>query len=303
MGQIRQLQGTTACQLQAEHLIGRGPQCALRIDQGYVSAQHALVRWNGMRWQLIDRASRNGTWLGAQRLEAGREYDLDLGASFALGRSSEIWTLDDASPPQVMVTRLSSGQSHVAADGSITLPSEDGTTAVCVIHRVKDGLWQLDHPERPSRFLDDAQVFEVGGAVYRFSCPQALGATIAESVDEKAVIVFRVSSDEEFIELSLRYPSRTLPLGSRSHNYLLLVLARARLADLAAGLDEASSGWLYKNELADALGTTPQQVDGEVFRSRANFAQHSAESARIIERRPRTTQLRLGFSEIEILGV
>lgn len=303
MGQIRQLHGTVACQLQAEHLIGRGPQCALRIDQSYVSAQHALVRWNGERWQLMDRASRNGTWLGAQRLEAGRPYDLELGASFSLGRTSETWTLDDASPPKVMVTRLSSGHSHLAHEGSITLPSEDGTTALCVVHRVKDGVWQLDHPERPSRFIDDGQIFEVAGALYRFSCPQALGATVAESADERAVVVFRVSSDEEFIELSLRYPSRTVPLGSRSHNYLLLVLARARLADVAAGLDDASCGWLYKNELADALGTTPQQVDGEVFRIRANFAQNSAESARIIERRPRTTQLRLGFSAIEIVGV
>lgn len=303
MGQIRQLHGANACQLQSEHLIGRGAQCSLRIEQSYVSAQHALIRWSGQLWQLIDRASRNGTWLGAQRLEAGRPYDLELGANFSFGRTSETWTLEDASPPAVMVTRLSSGHSHVASEGSITLPSDDGTTALCMIHRVKDGVWQLDHPERPSRFIDDGQIFEIDGALYRFSCPQALGATVAESPEERAVIAFRVSSDEEFIELSLRYASHVVPLGSRSHNYLLLVLARARLADIAAGLDEANAGWVYKNELADALATTPQQVDGEVFRIRANFAQHSGESGRVIERRPRTTQLRLGFSEIEIIGV
>lgn len=303
MGQIRQLSGVSACQLQAEHLIGRGAQCSLRIDQSYVSAQHALVRWNGQVWQLIDRASRNGTWLGARRLEAGRPYDLELGATFSFGRASEAWTLDDASPPQVMVTRLSSGRSHLANEGSITLPSDDDATTLCMIHRVKDGAWQLDHPERPSRFLDDGEIFEIDGALYRFSCPQALGATVAESPEERAVISFRVSSDEEFIELSLRYPSHTLPLGSRSHNYLLLVLARARLADIKAGVCDANAGWVYKNDLADALATTPQQVDGEVFRIRANFAQHSAESGRIIERRPRTTQLRIGFADIEIVAI
>jgi FHA domain len=47
-----------------EHLIGRGPQCALRLaDKNYVSSQHAVIRWSGNGWEALDRGSRNGTRL------------------------------------------------------------------------------------------------------------------------------------------------------------------------------------------------------------------------------------------------
>jgi hypothetical protein len=110
-----------------------------------------------------------------------------------------------------------------------------------------------------------------------------------------------VSSDEDFVELSLEYPGRRVALGSRSHNYLMLTLARQKLADLAASLPEASCGWMDKDELADGFKMTPQQVDGEVFRIRKHFMQHGLpESTTVIERRPRTKQIRLGLSRVRI---
>jgi hypothetical protein len=110
-----------------------------------------------------------------------------------------------------------------------------------------------------------------------------------------------VSSDEDFVELSLEYPQRSVPLGSRSHNYLLLTLARQRLADRAAGLAEPSCGWMDKEQLADGFKITPQQVDGEVFRIRKHFSQHGLpEATTIIERRPRTKQIRVGVAELQV---
>ena len=56
-----------------------------------------------------------------------------------------------------------------------------------------------------------------------------------------------------------------------------------------------------KEELADGLQMTPQQVDGEVFRIRKHFSQHGLpESTTIIERRPRTKQLRLGVVSVRV---
>jgi hypothetical protein len=114
-------------------------------------------------------------------------------------------------------------------------------------------------------------------------------------------LCFSVSSDEDFVELTLEYGKRRLELGSRSHNYLMLTLARQMLADRAQGLPEASCGWMDKDELADGLRMTPQQVDGEVFRIRKHFNQHGVlEATTIIERRPRTKQIRLGLTQLRI---
>lgn len=98
--------------------------------------------------------------------------------------------------------------------------------------------------------------------------------------------------------------TKVVHIGNRSHNYLLLILARARLKDSEAGLPDTSCGWMYKEDLAKALGITPTQIDNEVFRIRKHFARHSLpEAATIIERRNRTSQLRIGLSRLRITRV
>jgi hypothetical protein len=95
--------------------------------------------------------------------------------------------------------------------------------------------------------------------------------------------------------------TKIVNLGHRHHNYLLLVLARARERDALAGLPDTSCGWMYKEDLADALQTTPTQIDGEIFRIRRHFARMNLpEAATIIERRNRTNQIRIGLSRIRI---
>ncbi|MEI9953495.1 MAG: FHA domain-containing protein [Pseudomonadota bacterium] len=56
MAQLREMNGVRAAVLQPEHLVGRSPQCTLQLVPGYVSAQHALIRWNG---------SSGGFWTAA----------------------------------------------------------------------------------------------------------------------------------------------------------------------------------------------------------------------------------------------
>jgi hypothetical protein len=98
--------------------------------------------------------------------------------------------------------------------------------------------------------------------------------------------------------------TKVVQLGHRSHNYLLLLLARARQNDAEAGVSETSCGWMYKEDLANALHMTPAQIDGEIFRIRRHFARHGLpEAATIIERRNRTNQLRIGVAQIRISRV
>jgi hypothetical protein len=110
---------------------------------------------------------------------------------------------------------------------------------------------------------------------------------------------FVVSSDEDFVELSMEYENKSVALGSRAHNYLLLTLARQKLADSAEQIAPASCGWMDKDQLAGGLRMTPQQIDGEIFRIRRHFASHGvAESSSVVERRERTRLIRLGLDRV-----
>jgi FHA domain len=302
MAELRRTDGTRSCLLMTEHLIGRGPQCALCLSGGYVSTQHALIRWDGWAWELLDRGSRNGTQVNGVAAEPGRAYRLKKDSVLTFGHASERWALVDAGEPETMAVALDTGQALLGKQGLIGLPSSKSPE--CTLYLDHDGAWKLEQANGEIEALVDGQIVDCAGRQFRFCCPTSNSAveTLSVARDGGApTLCFAVSSDEDFVELTLEYPERSVPLGSRSHNYLMLTLARQWLSDRAASLPVASCGWMDKEELADGFKMTPQQVDGEVFRIRKHFTQHGLpESTTIIERRPRTKQIRLGITEVRI---
>ena len=302
MAELREVSGNRHCHLLAEHLIGRSTQCALRLAKNYVSAQHALIRWNGAGWEIVDRGSRNGTHLDGALLRPGRAYPLRDGARIAFGSLDECWVLVDATEPRAVVVRLDADDQLSSVDGIIGIPS--ASDPQCTLYRGSSGRWQLEFADGRAVDLRARQTFTVAGQTWCFYSPGPVTATATvEAARDQPLpeLSFAVSSDEEFVALSLVYEDRLIELGSRTHNYLLLVLARARIADRKAGLPESECGWTPKDQLADDLRISAPQVDGEVFRIRKHFAQHgSDEAAAVIERRPGTRQLRVGFPRIVI---
>jgi FHA domain-containing protein len=299
MAELREEGGERRCTLMAEHLIGRGPQCALRLTQKYVSTQHAVIRWSGNGWELIDRASRNGTRLNGETVEPGRAYRMVKGAVVSFGHPEQRWCLVDASEPQAMVLELDSGQVRVENFGMIGVPSTDSPEVT--LFKDADGIWRMEDSEGMVRALRNGQPFEFGGQSYVFSCPSSNDLTASIGTVQRAAptLKFVVSSDEDFVELSMEYENRSVALGSRGHNYLLLTLARQRLADSAEQIAPASCGWMDKDQLASGLRMTPQQIDGEIFRIRRHFASHGVpESSSVVERRERTRLIRLGLDRI-----
>jgi hypothetical protein len=91
-------------------------------------------------------------------------------------------------------------------------------------------------------------------------------------------------------------------MGTRAHNSLLLALARRRLEDAAEGLPETSCGWMYQEDLSQEPGLEFPQLNSDVFRIRKQVAAAGVlDAANVIERRPRTRQLRIGTSRISIV--
>ncbi len=110
----------------------------------------------------------------------------------------------------------------------------------------------------------------------------------------------RVSTDQEFFEIDLVGPAEQLRLAPRAFHDLLVVLATARLDDQAR-VAPAEAGWVYTDTLARQLGRGRQRVNLDVFRARQQLQEAGVDDAvRLFERRPTTSQIRLGTDRIRI---
>jgi hypothetical protein len=299
MGSLRDVSSGKTRPLEPEHLIGRAPTCALCLSQRYVSAQHAAIRWNGSGWELRDLGSRNGTFLDGSRLKPAEVYSVHLGAKMAFGKfAAEQWELVDESAPRIMATPIDGGD-PVLLDGELlALPSNDDPRLT--IYRNAEGTWVLEQPDESISPITNLQIFEVDGRPWRFCCTEnirttSLAVAPAELEVRHLQLSFSVSRDEEHVQLHMTCGGCFLDMAARSHNYLLLTLARRRLEDTAGGLADTASGWIYQEDLAHDPTMAPPQLNIDVFRIRRQFAAAGViDAANIIERRPRTRQLRIG---------
>jgi hypothetical protein len=305
MGSIRDEATGAVRILRPEHVIGRAPTCALHIDQRFVSAQQAVIRWNGEGWELRDLGSRNGTFLNGVRLQPGIEEQLSNGAQIAFGKKEHQWVLVDDAAPAVMAVPVDGGP-PVLLDGELlALPTADDPRAT--IYRGSDGSWILEQPDESSTPITNLQSFEVAGQSYRFHCPEGFSKTaLATASIELEVrhleLIFNVSRDEEHVQLRIGCGLSRFDLGARAHNYLLLILARKRVEDEQEGFPDSSCGWIYLEDLAHDPSLATPQLNIDVFRIRKQFASLGVlDAANIVERRPRTRQIRLGACRISIL--
>ena len=300
MAVLRLQNAAVWCGLHADHLIGRSSRCDLQIDEGFVSAQHAEIRWTGGSWEIKDLCSRNGTLVNDAALDPGRYCRLSKGATVAFGRDAQTWVFEDDSEPRVMALAVGGGAPVMVEDDLVAIPSADAPEAVIV--RGADGSWQLERPDGSLKRLDHDETFLVGGSTWLFCCPNAVKATsqLEGRQGLRTVrLVFSVSTDEEHVELLVDWPTHKVDLGSRTHNYILLTLARHRLEDASAGVPATACGWVYQDDLVRALGTSPTQLNVDIFRIRKQFAALDlGETAAVIERRPRTRQLRIGVQNL-----
>jgi hypothetical protein len=289
--------------VEPELMIGRAWLCGLRLDRPYVSAHHATLRWAGTHWEVRDLGSRNGTFLNGTQLQPGRAYALTSGAELAFGQRAELFRLTDDGPPQAMAIPLDGGEALVVEKDVLGIPSDNDPEAS--LYRDVDGLWKLEDLEGNLVVLDNHRTFQVAARSWRFSCPEIVGSTSAGGylqLPKPVLLKFSVSRDEEHVELLALHDGRSLDLGSRTHNYILLTLARARLEDSKNEVADPACGWLYQDDLLKGLATTATQLNIDIFRIRQHFAKAGLQDAlSIVERRPRSKQLRIGTGTLEIV--
>ncbi|MFT3767771.1 MAG: FHA domain-containing protein [Minicystis sp.] len=289
--------------LAARSLVGRSSACPVRVDDARASGEHARIAWRGERWEVRDLGSRNGTFLRGARIARGGAETITAGDELAFGSPTARFTLIDASPPVALARRLDGDAVVTAADGLLALPSGDEPTA-CVFEDV-ERQWVLEI-DGQARATEDGEVIQVKGAAYMLHLPMPVASTIesrGQVVESREVALrFRVSRDEERVEVAVEGPRGTEVLPPRAHHYALLTLARARLADDGdARLAEPSRGWLPVDDLCRMLAVDENTLNVHIYRIRQDLAAvaiHNA--AALIERRRGSRQIRLGTRRITV---
>lgn len=291
--------------LHARTLLGRSPLAQLRLQDSCVSAEHAIVGWDGAGWVVQDLGSRNGTLLDDQRLPPRVRTPLRVGSVLTLGHARCRLRLREAGPPQVLAIPLDGGAARCGDAELLALPSPEQPEVTVL--RDRSGQWVLDR-EGARAVVGDGAVVAAGGLRFTLHLPDLLPSTREEEAPraELRVLVVRHSADEEFIQVSCvleeRQGARTLELGARAHHALLLALARERLSDQARGVAAGEQGFVHMEDLCQRLGQDESHCNVMVFRCRQQLATAGVPgAAELIERRKPTRQLRVAVARVEVL--
>lgn len=263
-----------------------------------ISAQHVAIGWTGQGWTARDLGSRNGTWLDGRKLNAGEEAPLTLGSVLELGTSRARYTLVDAGAPQPRAT--CAGAEVEGADELLAIPGPDDPAALVILDPEVGWTLIVNDQHTPAR---DGEEVVVRGQTWRLSLPVELERTAdarqARPASSALSLRFRVSADEEYVELIVNVNGHPHKLPSRAHHYLLLTLARARLDDDGAG--PADRGWVYSEVLLDGLRISSNQLYVGLHRARKEIeALGIPDAEAFIERRTTSHQLRLGPRDVTV---
>lgn len=289
------------CHLLARHLVGRSSLAHLRVADPSVSAEHAVVSWSGRGWEIQDLGSRNGTRVDGRDLSPGEHAPLSRGALVVFG-SAGAFCLSDDSPPVVMAVPEGGGDAVLGEHGMLALPGADDPEFT--VYRDAAAEWMLDHDGAVERVTSGREI-TVRGRRYALHLPDVVAPTLdaaaAPIALDAVTLAFRVSRDEEHVELLARSGGRAVDLGARAHHAVLLALSRARMGDAEAGIAESSRGWMYQEDVARALCLDEPHVNVAVYRCRRHLAAAGiVGAAGIVERRRATRQMRIGVTRIEI---
>ncbi|WP_437683958.1 FHA domain-containing protein [Sorangium sp. So ce131] len=290
--------------LRSRMLIGRSAACDLRVEDPRVSSEHAGLGWTGAGWEVRDLGSKNGTFVGERRLAVGERTPLLPGDLLTLGAPrppATAFVLADAEAPAASARQAQTGVVRAASAGLIVLPDDENPRASVVEQH--DGSWAVE-AQGTARLASDRETVVVDGEAWILDLPQRSSSTVegggggAPTLSTIA-LRFAVSRNEERVHITVVCPDRDIELPARSHHYLLVTLARARLA--AAAEPPAQRGWLDRDELCRMLAIDELRLNVEVCRARKQFSALGIQgAASIVDRRMGTGRIRLGVERVDV---
>jgi len=184
----------------------------------------------------------------------------------------------------------------LAENGLLLLPTTEEPE--CVVYFDPEEGWMVDDGEAP-RAISDGDSVRTSEENWTLYVASTLSATfeaqveMPELADLKAA--FSVSRDEEWVQVTLLGPGGwRVELEPRVYHYMLLTLARIRLADHERGLSDGELGWVHREELARMLRVSPRTLTVHLCRAHRQVGDAGVLGATsLFEHRPSVRQLRL----------
>lgn len=312
MAIIRHVASGTEVYLSTRHVFGRNSQNAnTHIAEGDVSQAHATVYWQGDSWYLQDH-SRNGTILKGQHIHRSTQR-LTEGDLLQFGKNEATrWELINIHAPTSYLQLLKTKRIVELHDVHF-LPNEETPEVSILQNNQKNWVYERGGETFP---LSSGEVISLGVEEWLFVDNEPLDITVdyGQSVS-KAFFAIDLSLDEEQIGVRIVQNERELDLGFRSHNYLLLTLARARAQDLEQGIEAEHQGWItVETLLQDISKEMLKEVDEHylnllIFRLRKQLRELKPDGnlfVNVIERRKGVIRFAHPFFKIrkgsEVLG-
>jgi hypothetical protein len=238
---------------------------------------------------LRELGSRNGTFVDGQRLEVGTAMLLVVGSRMSFGSVADGVVVVDASALAVS----SRGGFCQSKDGLLSIP--DTENPEFTVFRDVRGLWVCEEVDRDLRPIADGQQLSATGETWTVRLPEMReGMATVDAGPRLDALKLRlaVSRDGEPVQVTVIHRGREMPLEPRERGYVLLTLARARLADEALPL--AEQGWLDRQQLQKMVALDSHARNVAIFRARRQVSAADVEGAAgVVE--VRRGQRRLGI--------
>lgn len=108
----------------------------------------------------------------------------------------------------------------------------------------------------------------IGDRYYELVATEVQAPDLATSLEAGLLLNFEVAPDEESASLRVLFGGGYVELGQRMHHYMLVTLARQRVADAAAGLLPDAQGWITRVALCAMLAIDDSHLNVLIFRAR-----------------------------------
>jgi hypothetical protein len=128
--------------------VGRSSECDITLADHRASRHHADVRWNGRRWEVVDRGSTNGTYVNG--IQVHQPYELRPGDRVTIGETTMV--LRDAPPSSGQHLRGSAAQDAVRTAEGQAIRSPAGPASPRPGPRIAGGPGNARRAETGSTF-------------------------------------------------------------------------------------------------------------------------------------------------------
>lgn len=281
--------------LNNKHVFGCNVSCyttAAPIADVGISANCATIYWDSGAWYIKDH-SKNGIFLNNLYVHNTTAI-LSNGSHIQFGEDiSTKWEIINLLPPASYIKCINQKNKQLELRSCVSIPSDEkGEVSFCLS---KDDRWIMKRNNVVS-YLTDGAIIKLHNEEWQFFENETTGTAHFIPKQSLSFFQFNLSIDEEHINVKIVTNGAEVDLGYRSHNYLLLALARKKVKDMRQKYDLHDQGWLsmetLQNDVAKEIGKEIDEyyLNLQIYRLRKQLEDirlNGYDFSNVIERRKR----------------